>query len=41
MIKSLQEIKEQTGISKSELIREAVRRLIAESEQSGEIKITV
>jgi len=41
MIKQLQEIKELTGISKSELVREAVRRLIAEIQDQDDIRITI
>lgn len=41
MIKQLQKIKERTGISKSELVREAVRRLIAEALEQDDIRITI
>ena len=41
MIKQLQEIKDRTGISKSELVREAVRRLIADTMDKDDIRITV
>jgi len=39
MLKQLQHIKDQTGISKSELIREAVRRLINESIKDYKVRI--
>jgi metal-responsive CopG/Arc/MetJ family transcriptional regulator len=41
MLKQLQEIKEATGISKSEIVREAVRRLITDTNQTGEMKLTI
>ena len=41
MIEALNEIKEATGISKSELVREAVRRLISEVKVKGSVRITV
>jgi metal-responsive CopG/Arc/MetJ family transcriptional regulator len=39
MIHRLQEIRDKTGISTSELIREAVRRLLAEVDTTGGIHL--
>jgi len=41
MIQRLKEIRKSTGISVSELCREAVRRLIQESQEAGEFKIRI
>ena len=41
MLKQLQHIKEQTGISKSELVREAVRRLIHKTNTDNEVRISI
>jgi Ribbon-helix-helix protein, copG family. len=41
MIKKLREIREVTGISTSELIRESVRRFLKESEKNGSVEIKI
>ncbi len=41
MIIKLREIRQKTGISVSEIIREAVRRLIQEIENSGSINLQI
>jgi metal-responsive CopG/Arc/MetJ family transcriptional regulator len=39
MIKKLHEIRQRTGITVSEIIREAVRRLLLEAETAGSINL--
>lgn len=39
MIKKLRDIRKKTGISVSELIRESVRRLLQEVDQTGSINL--
>lgn len=41
MIKKLREIRKKTGISVSELIREAVRRLLLDIEKSGGMTLRI
>ena len=41
MIKRLREIKRKTGISVSEIIRESVRRMLQEVDESGSINLRV
>lgn len=41
MIERLKQIRRETGISVSELCREAVRRLIMESQESGSLNIRI
>ena len=41
MIEKLKQIRRETGISVSELIRESVRRLIQESNATGDINIKI
>jgi metal-responsive CopG/Arc/MetJ family transcriptional regulator len=41
MIARLREIRRKTGISVSEIIREAVRRLLQEIEQTGSINLKI
>lgn len=41
MLSKLQDIKEKTGISVSEIIREAVRRLLQEIESTGGINLKI
>ena len=41
MIERLREIRQKTGISMSELIREAVRRLLQEIEETGNINLRI
>ncbi|MDH5379288.1 MAG: ribbon-helix-helix domain-containing protein [Cyclobacteriaceae bacterium] len=41
MQEALDEIRKATGISKSELIREAVRRLISEVKLRGDVRISI
>lgn len=41
MIKKLLEIREKTGISKSELIRESVRRMFKEVDKDGQLIIEI
>ena len=41
MIERLREIRQKTGISVSELIREAVRRLLQEIEETGNINLRI
>lgn len=41
MIHKLREIRKKTGISVSEIIREAVRRLLIEVENSGSINLKI
>jgi predicted DNA-binding protein len=41
MIQRLREIRKATGISCSETVREAVRRLLNEIDQSGSISLTI
>jgi len=41
MIKRLREIKRKTGISVSEIIRESVRRLIQEVDETGSIQLKI
>jgi hypothetical protein len=41
MIKQLREIRNKTGISVSEIIREAIRRLLADSEAKGSISLDI
>jgi len=41
MIGSLREIRRKTGISVSEIIREAVRRLLMEINETGSLKIKI
>jgi len=41
MIDSLKEIRRKTGISTSEVIREAVRRLLQEVDETGSIHLKV
>jgi hypothetical protein len=41
MIEKLRDIRKKTGISVSEIIREAVRRLLADVEANGSIKLHV
>ncbi len=41
MIEKLREIRQKTGISVSELIREAVRRLLKEIEETGTINLRI
>lgn len=41
MIKRLQEIRNKTGISVSEIIRESVRRLLNQVEDNGHISLSI
>jgi hypothetical protein len=41
MVQSLKEIRKATGISVSEIIRESVRRLIQEVNESGSINLKI
>lgn len=41
MIKRLRDIRKKTGISVSEIIREAVRRLLSEIEETGGINLRI
>ena len=41
MIKRLREIRRKTGISVSEIIRESVRRMLQEVDESGSINLRV
>jgi len=41
MIKRLRDIRKKTGISVSEIIREAVRRLLQEVDQTGSINLKI
>jgi predicted DNA-binding protein len=41
MINRLKEIRDKTGISISEIIREGVRRLLAEIEESGSFSLKI
>jgi len=41
MIKRLRDIRKKTGISVSEIIREAVRRLLREIEETGGINLRI
>ncbi len=41
MIDKLREIRKRTGISTSEIIREAVRRLLLEAEETGTLHLQI
>ena len=41
MIKRLRDIRKKTGISVSEIIRESVRRLLSEVDQTGSINLKI
>lgn len=41
MVNSLRDIRRKTGISVSEIIREAVRRMLQEIEQNGSINLKI
>jgi Arc/MetJ-type ribon-helix-helix transcriptional regulator len=41
MVDSLRDIRRKTGISVSEIIREAVRRMLQEIEQNGSINLKI